>query len=357
MSEREILLKKIIDEFSILENKIDKHNNLNLTDINLFSEDFFASILNIIFRYNLKPFKKINYPAIDLGDKENSIAFQITSTKTKKKIQKTLNGFKNQNLHLEFIKLKILVLGKKQKLYKNLEIDEALNFNSSKDIIDINDLLKNIKDLPSQKMQKILDLFKREFHKQTTNSNSSLSKLNRNLKLRKRIENDLVKRLSYQERNMAIYEPYIKFLYYDIIIRSEKDIHFPETDDTTTTGCSSWFKTGIYDFYENGLEMIEYGGTKILMDQEGYWDIAETYNDPRLENYELTYATAFLRVPYDYIINYEMEVDPVYGLPTFYIKYNSQNCPFEEIVYGTRGDSDKKQKRKLFDKNKRRNLK
>ncbi|MGI0105870.1 hypothetical protein [Salinimicrobium sp. WS361] len=122
-------------------------------------------------------------------------------------------------------------------------------------------------------------------------------------------------------------------------------------------GCSSWFKTGIYDFYENGLEMVEYGGVKILMDKEGYWDITENCNDPRLEKYELIYATTFLRVPYDYIITYEMEVDPVYGLPTFFIKYNSQNCPFEEIVYGTRGDADKKEKRELFDKTKMRNLK
>ncbi len=357
MSEREVLLKKIIDEFSILENKIDKHNNLNLTDINLFSEDFFSKILNIIFRYNLKPFKKNNYPAIDLGDKENSIAFQITSTNAKGKIQKTLNGFKDQNLNLEFFKLKILILSRKQKIYKNLKIDETINFNPSTDIMDINDLLKDVKELPIQKMQKILELFTGEFHKRTTNSNNSLNILNRNLKLRKKIERDLVTRLSYEERNIALYEPYIKFLYYDIIIRSEKDIHFPEPDETTIVGCSSWFKTGIYDFYENGLEMVEYGGVKILMDKEGYWDITENCNDPRLEKYELIYATTFLRVPYDYIITYEMEVDPVYGLPTFFIKYNSQNCPFEEIVYGTRGDADKKEKRELFDKTKMRNLK
>ncbi|MGI0105871.1 SMEK domain-containing protein [Salinimicrobium sp. WS361] len=161
MSEREVLLKKIIDEFSILENKIDKHNNLNLTDINLFSEDFFSKILNIIFRYNLKPFKKNNYPAIDLGDKENSIAFQITSTNAKGKIQKTLNGFKDQNLNLEFFKLKILILSRKQKIYKNLKIDETINFNPSTDIMDINDLLKDVKELPIQKMQKILELFTR----------------------------------------------------------------------------------------------------------------------------------------------------------------------------------------------------
>lgn len=357
MSEREILLKKLIEEFSILEYKIHKHNNLNLTDINIFSEDFFATILNTIYRYNLKPFKRVNQPSIDLGDKENCIAFQITSTNTKNKVQRTLNGFRNQNLHLEFFKLKILILSRKQKSYRNLKIGEEIKFNPSKDIIDISDLLKDIKDLPNPKMQKILELFSREFHKNSINSNSSLSKLNRNLNLRKRIENDLVKRLSYEERNIALYEPYIKFLYYDIIIRSEKDIHFPESDDTTTVGCSSWFKTSIYDFYENGLEMTEYGGVKILKDKEGYWDITEKYDDPRLQKYELIYATAFLRVPYDYIITYNMDVDPVYGLPTFFIKYNSRNCPFEEIVYGTRGDSNKKEKRKLFNKNKMRNLK
>jgi hypothetical protein len=357
MSEREILVKKIINEFAILETKIDKYNKLNLTDINIFSEDFFAKILNLIFRYNLKPFKKINYPSIDLGDKENGIAIQITSKKKKSKIQKTLDGFQIQKLSSEFLKLKILILNQKQKEYKNLKIAKEINFNPNTDIIDFNDLIKEINTLPNQKIKRILNIFKTEFYEKENNSIISLRKIKRNLNLRMKIEDDLVTRLSYQEAKVATYEPYIKFLYYDVIIRSPEDIHFPNSNDSPETGCTSWFKVGIYDFYEKGLEFIQYGGTRILIDKEGYWDIVRSFDDPRKEKYQIENAMVYLRVPYDYIVKYDLNVDPVYGLPTFYIIYNNKNCPYEEIVYGTFGDAKKKEKRSLFDNHKMRNLK
>ena len=163
MSEREILVKNIINEFSTLQIKISKYNKLNLTDLNIFSEYFFAKILNEIFRYNLKPFKKINNPAIDLEDRENGVAFQITSDKRKSKIQKTLDGFRKQKLSLQFLRLKILVLNNKQKEYKNLYTDIGINFNQDTDIIDLDDLVKEINELPNQKIKTILNLFKIEF--------------------------------------------------------------------------------------------------------------------------------------------------------------------------------------------------
>lgn len=357
MSEREILVKNIVNEFSILQIKISKYNKLNLTDINIFSEYFFAKILNEIFRYNLKPFKKINKPAIDLGDRENGVAFQITSDKRKSKIQKTLIGFQNQKLSLEFFRLKILVLNDKQKVYKDLDTNIGIKFNPDIDIIDLNDLLKEINELPNQKIKTILNLFRAEFQQKESNSLSNLNKTKRNLNLRLKIEEDLVTSLSYEETIIATYEPYIKFLYYDAVIRSPEDIHFPHSNDSPEVGCSSWFKAGLYDFYEKGIEFTQYGGSRVLFDKDGYWDLVKSFDDPREKKYQVENAVIYLRVPYDYIVKVDMNVDPVYGLPTFYIKYNSKNCPFEELVYGSWGNARKREKRKLFDKNKMKDLK
>lgn len=353
MTEKEILLKKIIDKFSTLELKISYHNSINLTDINIFSETFFAELLNIVYDYKLVSCKNHNQASIDLIDDKNGIAFQITSIKKKKKVQDTLNSFYAQNLYINYPILNILVMGKKQKRYENLKTYSEFEFNSNSNILDFSFLIKKIKLISTPKMHKVLRLFTSELSDdEFKNSSKSLQQLNRNLNLKKKIETDLVHQLNYEERNTELYEPYVKFLYPDLIIRSVNDISFPEYDETSTFGSRSWFKCSFYNFYENGLEFQAYGGVRILMDSNGYWEVINDLNDKRISKYELKYFSEFLRVPFNYIVKYDLEIDPVYGLPSFYIKYNSKNEAFEEIVYGINGDASKKQKRILLDKNK-----
>jgi len=358
MTEKEILLKEIIDKFSVLELKISHHNSLNLTDINVFSEDFICRLLNLIYNYSLVTCEKLYQPSIDLIDEKNGLSFQITSNKRKEKIQKTIDSFYLEKLYTDFPILYILILGKKQKEYKNLRCYNEFEFRHHKNIIDFKSLIKKVKSLSSGKMKKIINLFESEYDKETQpNSSKDLQRLNRNLNLKKRIENDLIRNLNYKQRDIELYEPNIKFLYREIIIRSSKDISFPNSDDLTKYGSSSWFKIGLWDFYENGLELLTFGGERIIMDENGYWEILEDSNDSRIEKYKLIRCSAFLKVPFNYIIKYDMEVDPFYGLPSFYLKYNSKNEAFEEITYGVLGNASEKKKRIIFDKNKMKKLK
>ncbi|MEP5341037.1 MAG: SMEK domain-containing protein [Algibacter sp.] len=351
-------MKKIIEKISVLELKISHHNSLNLTDINIFSEDFICNLLNLTYNYGLETCEKIHQPSIDLVDEKNSITFQVTSNKRKVKIQKTIDSFYSEKLYVDYPVLYILVLGKKQKDYKNLKSYTEFEFRQSKNIIDFSSLIKKAKSLTARKMRKIIDLFESEFNNDTQqNSSRNLQQLNRNLNLKKKIENDLIRNLNYEQRNIEFYEPNIKFLYHEIIIRSSKDISFPNSDDLTKSGSSSWFKIGLWDFYENGLELQAFGGERIIMDENGYWEILEDSNDSRIEKYKLLRCSIFLKVPFNYIIKYDMEVDPFYGLPSFYLKYNSRNEAFEEIIYGILGNTSKKRKREILDNSKMRKLK
>ncbi|MFR7839157.1 MAG: SMEK domain-containing protein [Blautia massiliensis (ex Durand et al. 2017)] len=78
-------------------------NAVNLYDINIIAEDFFPGLLNLIYGYELKNANHLekNAPAIDLIDRKNRIAVQVTSDNSSTKIRHTIAEFnKNQAYHL-----------------------------------------------------------------------------------------------------------------------------------------------------------------------------------------------------------------------------------------------------------------
>ncbi len=138
------------------------------------------------------------------------------------------------------------------------------------------------------------------------------------------------------------YEPWIKFLYHNVIIRSVDDKSLPNADDGKGYKMSGWFKGEFWDFYENGIELISHGGEAIF-DQTGSWDLLNWRGDKREHNKDYTkvgYHT-FLRIPYEFIADYDMDPDDYYSLPTIYVEYAKQNMPYEEILYGRGGYYDK----------------
>lgn len=70
-------------------------NALNYTDINRTAEDLALRLLNAAYDYNLKNlnWELPNYPAVDLGDQNKGIAFQVTASVDLNKIKKTLKKF------------------------------------------------------------------------------------------------------------------------------------------------------------------------------------------------------------------------------------------------------------------------
>jgi len=96
-----------------------KNDNANgYQDTNHDAEDVFCFILNVIYDYKLENLNKIknNFPGIDLGDDKNRISVQVTSEKSKKKIQDTLDTFKRENYIKSFDRLIILIIGEKLNL-------------------------------------------------------------------------------------------------------------------------------------------------------------------------------------------------------------------------------------------------
>lgn len=104
---------------SVYQNFIKIQNKSKYFDINRECENIFCEVLNSIYGLMLANLNiGSNYPAIDLGDEEAEVCFQITSNSNVSKIQHTIDLYKKHDLDKKYSELNILILGKKNKYSK-----------------------------------------------------------------------------------------------------------------------------------------------------------------------------------------------------------------------------------------------
>lgn len=338
MNNRELNIKLISEVFAKVEIQIRNLNSQNLYDINIVSENLVCNVLNLVFDYNLKNINESfkNYPGIDLVDDKNRISVQVSSDKSKGKIQKTLNIFSDNSLQEKYDRLIFLVLGEKQKRYTKLEIPSNLNFNVDEDIVDFKDLLRFISFLPIEKIERVYKYLQSEL---SGKKNQNQKKITRTrfkqiISLKKRLERDLMKKISEKDwkkyHDLLYYNPSRKFLYDHLIVRSIEDRIFPEVS-YNELGMPNWIKWEIWNFYENGLEFVSMFPRKVVINKDETWYFTED-NEPNSQN-----ACLFHRIPYENIVEYTMEPDSYYGYPTIFVEYANNGVPYEEFVYGLIG--------------------
>lgn len=150
--------------------EIEGFNKLGKYDINLHAEHFLIPVLNSIFDLNLENLnltKRNNFPAVDLADFQNRIAFQITSTSDTKKIKESLEKFTRNKLYDSFDIIFFYILSKRQEKYPDEKLKEVvpniLSFDSSEHIIDNSSLLKKIEGLSLQKINYLAKIYQHEF--------------------------------------------------------------------------------------------------------------------------------------------------------------------------------------------------
>lgn len=155
----------IIKLLTRLPKAVESSNKLNLTDLNNFSEDFYESLLNLIYSYDLENANKDtpNAAAIDLRDSKNRIAYQVTSTSAIVKTRKTVDKFIENKLYESYDRLIILNIVKKS-VHKEGSIGtDVFSIDTKDDIQDIDDLLKDIKHVSDLVLiKKIYDFLVKE---------------------------------------------------------------------------------------------------------------------------------------------------------------------------------------------------
>ncbi|MDB5986398.1 MAG: hypothetical protein JWR16_1451 [Nevskia sp.] len=152
---------EVIDELSALAEQVKLRNRLGLTDLTVYSENFFRDILNVVLNIDLKNLNadRSNEPGLDLADLRARKAFQITSSATSEKVNHTLERITDDHLST-YDKIIVLAIGKKQSKYT---LDPAMatrcRFNDG-DIWDISTLARLAVDLEIERLNQLVQVIR-----------------------------------------------------------------------------------------------------------------------------------------------------------------------------------------------------
>ena len=163
----------------------------------------------------------------------------------------------------------------------------------------------------------------------TEQRTNRIGAIRRNVAMKKRMHQDFIKpyspkdRISHIER---IDKPWIKFRHSEVLIRSIHDKSYPD-NTLMNQDYSGYFKAEVYDFYHNGLMVRAhpYVATATVR--------FEDYHKPG------TYTTSDVKVellgciPFDSIIEYDIDGDEYYPYPHLYCDFIHTTDPYEKIVY------------------------
>lgn len=157
------LIGQIVDNLARLQEQVSLRTKLGLTDLNVYTENFFRDLLNIVCDLDLESEndERSNAPGIDLRDATTRLGVQVTSTATSQKVNETLR--KAAALKPRPSGVRILIVGKKQSTYT---IDKPLarkfKFVES-DIWDITNVGRMLVGLPIDALKKAYDCVSADF--------------------------------------------------------------------------------------------------------------------------------------------------------------------------------------------------
>lgn len=144
MDNRQTYISVITKRITYLQKEVENFNSLNLTDINVFAENFYRDLFNLFgFKFTNTNFESNNFAHIDLIDTVHKQAIQITSQNDNDKIKEAIDGFFAKPENKDY-KLQILLISKDAKNYKT---KFGKNFNHKEDVLDIKRLLAIINDI------------------------------------------------------------------------------------------------------------------------------------------------------------------------------------------------------------------
>ena len=157
----------ILERLTSLASNIHFRGRLNLTDMHVLSEDFFAGLLNIVYGLNLRNanIDKQNTGGIDLVDDGAKVIIQVSATCSKQKINHSLDelGEKYRGYHFRF--LSIVVGSVNSQKRNNYLVPYDIVFNPKQDILDISTIVKDLqKDSMGIQLEKAAEFIKKNLH-------------------------------------------------------------------------------------------------------------------------------------------------------------------------------------------------
>ncbi len=133
---------------------IEQRQLINEYGLNIHGENYFRDVFNFVYekKYDNDNFNSQNSACIDLVDKNECLALQITTTKTKEKIDNTFNALKLPKYKGYSIKIFYLLDKSKPNKETINEYKTKFKIDLNECLFDYTDLVKKINDLETTKL-------------------------------------------------------------------------------------------------------------------------------------------------------------------------------------------------------------
>ena len=162
---RDIYFSVIEERLTTLSVRVRRNSSLNLQNLNIHCENFYAQLFNLIFGYNFRNLNEENQniESVDLIDETNHILAQVSATVTKRKIEKTLKKESlKQYSNYSFIFIFISDKDAKSLRKQAFTAPFGISFTPEQDIYDVSELLRKILTLDIDKMKDLNDFVRKE---------------------------------------------------------------------------------------------------------------------------------------------------------------------------------------------------
>lgn len=151
-------------KLAVLAHEVELRSSVNILDLNIYCEDFFARLLNLLFGHALTNMNAVqqNAASIDLIDKTNKIILQVSSTATQDKVQTALSHTKLKSYsgyNFRFVSISKDASDLKKKTFEN---PNGLVFTASSDIIDLKSISALLLHEPPSRLQQIYSFLREE---------------------------------------------------------------------------------------------------------------------------------------------------------------------------------------------------
>ena len=155
MEERKKAFDSISRTLAILRYDIEHHQSINDLSLNIYSENYFRDVFNFVYGTNLQNanFESFNFPSIDLIDKQKKIAYQITTTKSKEKIDKTFEIYNKEGYGDYDIRIFYLLEKSNPTTATVTSIKDKYGVDIRQRLYDYTNLIRDIEQLEGEKLQ------------------------------------------------------------------------------------------------------------------------------------------------------------------------------------------------------------
>lgn len=151
---RELAFNNISKSLAVTKYDIEHRQSINDYGLNIHSENFWRDVLNFVYNCNLENanYENQNMAYVDLIDKSKTLYLQVTTTRTKEKIENSLQILDNPQYKKYNIKILYLLEKSKPNNLTIKELNSKYKIDLNNCLYDSSDLIREINNLETNKL-------------------------------------------------------------------------------------------------------------------------------------------------------------------------------------------------------------